>query len=60
MEKLPSVREHMAAAGVDFTDIVYPSSFHAFFNETNSRTYDAEAAADAWAKATAFVAEHVG
>lgn len=60
MEKLPDVRDEMTKAGIDFTDIVYPGASHAFFNETNSRTYDAAAAADAWAKATAFVAEHVG
>jgi len=60
MERLPEVREAMAAAGVDFTDVVYPNAHHAFFNETNELRYDPEAAADAWAKATAFIAEHVG
>ena len=60
MDKLPEVREAMAAAGVDFTDVVYPGAMHAFFNETNARTYHPEFAADAWAKATAFVADRVG
>ncbi len=60
IEKLPEVREAMADADIDFTDVVYPGAHHAFFNETNSRTYDAEVAADAWAKATAFVSERVG
>jgi len=60
MEKLPEVREAMAEADVDFTDVVYPGAAHAFFNETNPLRYDAAAAADAWARATAFVAEHVG
>ena len=60
MEKLPEVREAMAAAGVDFTDVVYPGAMHAFFNDTNARTYHPEFAADAWAKATAFVADRVG
>jgi len=59
MEKLPEVREHMTAAGVDFTDVVYPGAMHAFFNETNARTYHPEFAADAWAKATAFVSERL-
>ncbi len=60
MERLPEVREEMAKAGIDFTDVVYPGAHHGFFNETNSRTYDVEAAEDAWAKVTAFVDEHVG
>ncbi|HWL03215.1 MAG TPA: dienelactone hydrolase family protein [Microbacteriaceae bacterium] len=60
MEKLPEVREAMAAADIDFTDVVYPGALHAFFNETNARTYHPEFAADAWAKATAFVADRVG
>jgi len=60
MEKLPEVREGMRAAGVDFTDVVYEGAGHAFFNDTNSLAYRPEIAADAWAKATAFMAEHVG
>jgi len=60
IEKLPEVREAMAAAGVDFADVVYPGALHAFFNETNARTYHPEFAADAWRRATTFVAERVG
>lgn len=60
IEKLPEVREAMAAADIDFTDVVYPGALHAFFNETNARTYHPEFAADAWAKATAFVDQHLG
>jgi len=60
MEKLPEVRETMAASGVDFSDVVYPGALHAFFNETNARTYHPEFAADAWSRATAFVGEHLG
>lgn len=59
IEKLPEVREQMLAAGVDFTDVVYPGALHAFFNETNARTYHPEFAADAWARSTAFIAEHL-
>lgn len=60
IEKLPEVREAMLGAGVDFTDVVYPGAMHAFFNDSNARTYDPEAATDAWSRATAFIAEHVG
>ena len=60
VEKLPEVRATMAEAGVDFADVVYPGALHAFFNETNARTYHPEFAADAWALSTAFIAKHVG
>lgn len=60
VDKLPEVRAEMAAAGVDFTDVVYPGAMHAFFNDANARTYHPAFAADAWAKATAFVADRVG
>lgn len=60
IEKLPEVRESMASAGVDFTGVVYPGALHAFFNDSNARTHHPEYAADAWARATAFIAEHVG
>ncbi|GAA3758693.1 hypothetical protein GCM10022240_09190 [Microbacterium kribbense] len=58
MKALPTVREQMAAAEVDFTPVVYPDAHHAFFNDTGSR-YDADAAADAWAKVTVFLADAV-
>jgi len=60
MERLPEVRQAMSAAGVDFADVVYEDAGHAFFNDTNSIAYRPGVAADAWARATAFVAEHVG
>ncbi len=60
MERLPEVRAAMAEAGIDFTDVVYEGAGHAFFNDTNSIAYRPDTAADAWAKATAFIAEHVG
>lgn len=57
VEPLPEVRQRMADAGVDFRHHVYPGALHAFFNETNPRTWHADAAADAWRRATAFVAD---
>ena len=59
IDALPDVRSQMAAAGVDFTDKVYPDAAHAFFNDTGSR-YRADDAADAWARTIAFLAEHLG
>lgn len=57
---LPQTRAEMADAGVDFTDTVYPGARHAFFNDTNAVAYDAGAARDAWARALAFLARHLG
>jgi len=59
IDALPDVRSQMAAAGVDFTDHVYPDAAHAFFNDTGSR-YRAADAADAWARTIAFLAERLG
>jgi len=58
MRALPTVRQTMAAAGVDFTPIVYERAAHAFFNDTGAR-YDADAAADAWERTIAFLALHL-
>jgi carboxymethylenebutenolidase len=55
MQGLPSVREQLSAAGVDFTAQVYPEVGHAFFNDTNPHTYDAASAADAWARTLALL-----
>ncbi|WP_345752096.1 dienelactone hydrolase family protein [Microbacterium rhizophilus] len=59
VDALPEVREAMDAAGIDFTAVVYEGAGHAFFNDTNATAYRAEIAADAWGRATAFVAEHL-
>ena len=56
MDALPGVRAEMAAAGVDFTDHVYPDAAHAFFNDTGSR-YRPDDAADAWARTLAFLGD---
>ncbi|WP_426997406.1 dienelactone hydrolase family protein [Pseudarthrobacter sp. N5] len=58
-DKLPELEARMAAAGVDFNDVVYPGAGHAFFNDTNSWTYNADAAADAWNRTLAFLDANV-
>lgn len=55
MESLPALRENMKKNGKLFDPIVYPGVGHAFFNDTNSRAYNREAADDAWKKAMAFL-----
>ncbi|MGN7150012.1 dienelactone hydrolase family protein [Arthrobacter sp. SAFR-179] len=45
----------MRAAGVDFEAVVYPGTGHAFFNDTNRYTYNAEAAEDSWKRTLAFL-----
>lgn len=58
MGQLPGAREAFAAAGVDYRDHVYEGVGHAFFNDTNRRTYDADVAADAWRRTLDFLAAH--
>ena len=59
MEKLPGLTARLNDAGVDFTAKVYAGAGHAFFNDTNPRSYVPEAAEDAWALATSFLAERL-
>jgi len=59
MESLPQVIAAMTAAGVDFDATVYPGVGHAFFNDSNAGTYDAEAAQDTWDRTRAFLDEHL-
>ncbi|UKA67644.1 dienelactone hydrolase family protein [Arthrobacter sp. FW306-05-C] len=55
MEELPGLTSRMRAAGVDFEAVVYPGAGHAFFNDANKYTYNAEAAADSWTRMLAFL-----
>lgn len=55
MEELPGLKRQMRAAGVDFEAVVYPGTGHAFFNDTNRYTYNAEAAEDSWRRMLAFL-----
>ncbi len=38
---------------------IYDSAGHAFFNDTNLKRYNAEAAKDAWAQTLAFLKENL-
>jgi len=55
MSSLPALTATMADAGVAFTAQTYEGAGHAFFNDTNSITYDPDAAADSFARALAFL-----
>jgi len=55
MKSLPALTASMADAGVRFTAQTYENAGHAFFNDTNSITYNADVAADAFARALAFL-----
>ena len=59
MQSLPEFKKIMEAHNKDFTDIVYPNTGHAFFNDTNARMYDADAAQDAWIKTLAFLKKNL-
>lgn len=52
--------EALAAAGAKHEFVTYPGRQHAFFNDDRPSVYDANAAADAWAKMTAFFRENLG
>jgi carboxymethylenebutenolidase len=59
MDSLPALKEAMKKNNKDFTSIVYPNTGHAFFNDTNPRTYNKEAAEDAWHKTLAFLKKNL-
>ena len=60
MDSLPEFKENMAKHNKNFTAVVYPNTGHAFFNDTNARMYNEEAATDAWEKTLKFLKEHLG
>jgi carboxymethylenebutenolidase len=55
VESLPALKEAMKKEGKDFTAVVYPNAGHAFFNNTNVKMYNAEAAKDSWTKTLEFL-----
>ncbi|MCU1406622.1 MAG: dienelactone hydrolase family protein [Glaciihabitans sp.] len=59
MASLPDVTASMEEAGIDFSSKVYGGAKHAFFNDTNSTTYNEVAAVDAWERTTAFLATNL-
>jgi carboxymethylenebutenolidase len=56
LEKLES---DMHEAHVKFTAQVYPDCGHAFFNDTNRFSYNADAAKDAWSRTLDFLAANI-
>jgi carboxymethylenebutenolidase len=60
IEALPGVEAAMKDAGVDFTAKVYADAGHAFFNDTNPRTFVPAVAADAWSRSLEFLRANVG
>lgn len=59
MNELPTLKEHMKEAGVEFEAVVYPGAGHAFFNDTNPITYRKDAAENAWHRTLAFLKEQM-
>lgn len=57
IDALPELTASMEAAHIDFRPHVYEGSMHAFFNDTNAITYNAESATDAWGRLLAFLGE---
>ena len=57
-DTLDAFQAALAEAGVTHEVVVYPGADHAFANPSGER-YQPEAAEDAWARTTAFLAEHL-
>jgi carboxymethylenebutenolidase len=55
MATLPQLKEDMKSASKDFEAVIYEGVGHAFFNDTNSRAYDATSAQDVWEKTLSFL-----
>ncbi len=60
IDGLPGIEAAMTDAGVDFTAKIYADAGHAFFNDTNPRTFDPAAAGDAWSRSLEFLAANLG
>lgn len=59
MDGLPAIETAMTDAGIDFTAKVYADAGHAFFNDSNPRTFDPAAAGDAWGRSIEFLLSHL-
>jgi carboxymethylenebutenolidase len=57
VEKIEGLRDALARLGKEGEVKIYEGADHAFFNDTRPEVYDADAAADAWRRATAFFGE---
>lgn len=58
-EKVKALSEKLTAAGKQHQFHTYPGASHAFFNDTRSEVYDANAAADAWNRTLEFLRKYV-
>jgi carboxymethylenebutenolidase len=57
-DSVPGFGESMRKVGKSFEAHIYPGAPHAFFNDTR-RSYDPDAARDAWARCLLFFARHL-
>lgn len=59
MATLPQLESDAAATGLDFRAVVYEGARHAFFNDTNTTTYDEHAASNSWRQSLDFLGTHL-
>ncbi len=59
IETLPTLKEEMQKQGKQFEAVVYPNAGHAFFNDTNTRRYQKQAAEDAWKRTVEFLGNYL-
>jgi len=55
VRELATLGPHMLHAGVQFTPVIYDDAGPSFFNESNSATYNHEAATDSWHRTVNFL-----
>lgn len=60
VDAVNAMGDALTAAGIENEVNVYDGAQHAFFNDTRADSYNAEAAADAWAKTLAWFGSHLG
>ena len=59
MQSLPQLKADMEQHHKQFQAVVYPNTGHAFFNDTNPRTYNPQAAQNAWEKCLSSLKENI-
>ncbi|MFZ0699174.1 MAG: dienelactone hydrolase family protein [Thermoplasmata archaeon] len=59
-DTIPNFATEAKNAGVRLTYHIYPGAPHAFFNDTRTEVYRADAAADAWKRVQAFLRTEFG
>jgi carboxymethylenebutenolidase len=58
-DTVPQFDRRMKESGKSFTYKIYPGAYHAFFNDSNPKTYNSVAASDAWTTVLGFLSSNL-